>query len=131
MLGNLALRRNGTTANSWDLWLAGSNLGTFSLTTDGAFAAIVIRRSGATLTVYGSSQIPVGASLPLTPLLSVGNSTSVTGTMYLGANSDKTNHFRGVLSNLLIYARGISDAELIRNMNVLRSDMKSRGVTLP
>ena len=85
-------------------------------------------------TIYSSPQIPSnGYTLPLTTLATGTYSGTITGTLYLGATNGTccTNPFYGTMSNSLIYNRKLSDPELIHEMNALRTDMLSRGVTLP
>jgi hypothetical protein len=99
-------------------------IGPFTLATDGSFAALLIRRIGSALTVYQSGG--VGPSLPLTALAA----GTLTGT--LGANNlniGATLH--GILSELLIYNRGLADDELVREMAVIRREMGQRGISLP
>ena len=148
-MGTLRVYRNGTTANSWYVTVGTTTVGPFTLATDGTcttaesgssilyctptYVALVVRWDGTKITVYSSLQIPKSSySLPLTTLASGTNSTAVSGVLYLGAaTSGLANPFQGTLSNFLIYPRALSDPELVHNMGALRTDMLSRGITLP
>ena len=80
------------------------------------------------MTVYGSSGIRQG--MPLTPSLGPVNVPGAWGPSPL-VLGDSTNSLFGVLSELLIYSRALSDAELVREMEAIRSELNSRGVTPP
>lgn len=144
--GSFIIQRNGTTANSWEVKIGSTTVGPFTLATDGtvtpansgivsitpSYIALVVRWDGTNITVYSSAQIPRdGYTQPLTTLATGTASTTVTGTLYLGsADGSFTNPFYGTESDLLLYSRALSDAELIQNMDALRVDMASRGQAL-
>lgn len=151
MGSSFTIFRNGTTANSWKVTVGSTTVGPFTLATDKScatynsnttgpvtctpsYVALVVRWDGTHITIYGSAQIPAsGYTQPLTTLATGSYSGTLTGTLYLGATNGTccTNPFYGTMSNLLIYSRALTDGELIHEMNALRADMLSRGVTLP
>jgi len=75
------------------------------------------------VTVYRSNSIQ--ASLPLTPDASA-NVTAAWGSSALTLGSSLV----GEISESLIWSRALSDAELIREMGVVRRNMAVRGVNI-
>jgi hypothetical protein len=121
--------RNGSTANSWKVMVGATTSSAFSLGTDGAFATLVVRRIGSSVTVYGSAGI--GSDLPLTALTTFDDGTTLgANTLTLGSLAGGTQPFYGTLGQLSVYSRGLSDLELITEMGVVRSDMASRTPTV-
>jgi hypothetical protein len=117
--------RNTTTANSWRVKVGATTSSAFPLITDGAFATLVVRRSGSQVTVYGSAGI--GSSLPLAALTTFSDGTALgTNALTLGSLAGGTQPFYGTIGELAIYSRGLSNPELITEMSAVRSDMASR-----
>jgi hypothetical protein len=117
--------RNTTTANSWRVRVGATTSSAFSLTTDGVFATLVVRRVGPAVTVYESSG--VGASLPLTALTTFSDGTALgANALTLGSLSGGGQPFYGTLGELAVFSRGLSDSELIREVDAVRADMAAR-----
>ncbi len=132
---DLQLFRNGTTANSWKVTVGTTTIGPFALTTDVAaggttWPALFIRRIGSTVNVYSSAGI---GSAPLTVLATgtYAGTLSAANPLNIGAT------LTGIMSELLIWPRGLSDGlnvvgpcELCLETAVIRSDMAQRGLTI-
>ena len=122
---DLQVLRNTTTANSWKVKVGATISPAFTLTTDGAFATLIVRRVGPAVTVYVSSG--VGTSLPLTTLTTFSDGTALgPNALTLGSLSGGTQPFYGTLSEVGIFSRGLSDEELIREVAAVRADMAAR-----
>ena len=121
---DLVIQRNGTTASSWNVLVGGVTVATGLSCADGSFCAFVVRRDASNnVTVYRSNSIQ--ASLPLTPDASA-NVTAAWGSSALTLGSSLV----GEISESLIWSRALSDAELIREMGVVRRNMAVRGVNI-
>jgi hypothetical protein len=124
--------RNGTTANSWQVRVGATTSSAFSLATDGAFATLVVRRIGSTVTVYSSAGI--ASDLPLTALSTFEDATPLgSAALTLGSLAGGSQPFYGTLGELSLFSRGLSDLELITEMGAVRSDMaaKTPSVVIP
>jgi hypothetical protein len=125
---DLAISRNGSTASSWNASILGRTVASGLACTDGTFCAVVVRRdSSNNVTVYRSNSI--GASLPLTP---DAGPTIVSGAFSNAALAfgGASNSLIGIIAEGLVWSRALSDAELIREMGVVRRAMAVRGVTI-
>ena len=132
---DLQVFRNGTTANSWNVKVGTATIGPFALTTDIAasgtvWPALFIRRIGSTVNVYTSAGI---GSAPLTVLATgtYAGALSAANSLNIGAT------FTGVVAELLIWPRGLSDGmnapgpcELCQEAAAVRTDMAQRGLTI-
>ena len=104
----------------------GVTLGAVNIT-DGTIGCVAVRRdSSNNVTVYGSSAIQ--SSLPLTPAIGPINVPGAWGSSPL-VLGDAANSLRGVFSELLVYSRALTDAELVREMDAIRGEMNARGIT--
>jgi hypothetical protein len=148
---SFTIERNGTSLNSWEAVLDTTTIGPFTLATDGScttypsgtswatfpscaqnYQALVVRWDGTNVTVYSSAQIPSnGYTQPLTTLASGTYTGSISGTLMIGEGPTVSTKFQGTMSDLLVFSRKLSDAELVHEMNALRYDMTSRGISLP
>ncbi|HXB72492.1 MAG TPA: LamG domain-containing protein [Candidatus Acidoferrales bacterium] len=126
---DLQLARSSTTANSWTLKVGATTSSPFSLTTDVAaggatWPALFIRRVGGTVNVYSSAGI--GATAPFTTLATISDGTALsTNALNIGTT------FRGTMSELLVWNRGLTDSEIAREAGAIRYDMALRGLVIP
>lgn len=124
--GDLAIARNGS-APSWNVSVKGTVIGSVPIA-DGAFGAIVIRRDvSGNVTLYNSNAIE--STLPLTPSATASGIAAAwsSSAVILGGSPS----LYGPMSELLIWNRALSDAELVQEMGLVRGDMAVRGVTVP
>jgi len=123
--GDLIIQRHGTTA-SWDVIVKGTTVTSTPLgCTDGAFCGFVVRRdSSNNVTVYRSNSIQ--ALLPVTP-----DGTGVVSGAWSSSAVTLGSTLIGVISESLVWSRALTDAELVREMGVIRRDMAVRGISLP
>jgi len=125
--GDLEILRNGLAA-SWNVIFKGTTLGAVPIA-DGSFGCLVVRRdAGNNVTVYDSSAIRT--FLPLTPALGPANVPGAwsSNPLVLG---DPTTSLHGILSELRVYNRALTDVELIHEMSITRRDLAHRGIALP
>jgi hypothetical protein len=122
--GKITISRNSTTANSWKVKIGSTTSSAFSLTTDGSFATMILRRSGSTTTIYSSAGIAANGTF--TALGTVSDSSSLTGAITLGSLAGGTQPFYGTLGELAVFPRALSDVELIGEVAAARADMAAR-----
>jgi hypothetical protein len=130
--GDLRVFRNATAPNSWKVLVGGTTSPVFALATDGTFATLIVRRVGSAVTLYGSGGIE--ESLPLAALSAFTEGTALgPNALTLGSLAGGSQPFYGTLAELAIFSRGLSDAELIREVAAARADMAARNpsVTIP
>jgi len=126
--GDLGIVRHGATFGagaSWDVTVHGTVVGAVAIP-DGSFGCVAVRVNGASASVYQSGAVT--NSLPLTPTAgptTVGASGAA-GALVLGG----TTSLWGILSELLVYDRALSDVELIQEMSVIRKEMAQRWITI-
>jgi hypothetical protein len=126
--GDFSIVRHGSTfgaAASWDVMVHGATVGAVAMP-DGSFGCLAARVTGTTATIYDSSAIRT--TLPLTP---VAGPVPVAGAGAAGAlQLGGPTSLWGILSNLLIYNRALSDVELVHEMGVVRREMAGRRITI-
>jgi hypothetical protein len=117
--------RDSSVGNSWKVKVGGTTSSAFSLSTDGAFVTLVVRRVGSAVTVYGNSGL--GSTLPLTALTTFTDGTALgANALKVGSLSGGSQAFHGTIGQIAVFSRGLSDSELLSEMGVVRYDMASR-----
>lgn len=127
---DLSIQRHGSSLNSgWDVTVGGAAINTTPLAcNDGSFCAFVVRRdTGNNVTVYRSGSIQSALPLSADAIGTAAGAWSSSPLIF----GDSNNSLIGVMSEALVWNRALSDAELIHEMTVTRSDMAARGVVLP
>jgi len=131
--GDIAICRNGSVANSWTAKVGTTTTSAFALPTDVPAAgttwpALFLRWDGTTLDVIDSA----GATAAIAKRASATYSGALGHSpMTLGSSIGGKQAFYRTISELLVWSRALSDAEMAREAAVLRSDMGLRGLVLP
>ena len=126
LTGNLRIARHGTMA-AWDVTFNGTFLGAVPIA-DGKIGCIAVRRNGSnSVTVFTADALRprthLGPTLGPTTVSGAWSPTPITIGNY-------PNSILGVWSRLVFFSSARTDAQMMRDMEIIQIDLRRRGYTL-